>query len=269
MNKKAVLVLTVAVWTFLFAPFASLWAYDQKAPTDNVPPTIDHKPIDLAIANGKSLEVTTVLTDNNAIRQGILFYRSVMNIGFVEVQMDGMGGGLYRGIIPAGDISKSDFMLEYYIAAIDTSGNVTLQGFLSEPMTVMVRAMPIPAEGEIVKEEVKEIVPPVKEVVKEVVVVPVPPALIDSPTIEEAVHEEEIVAVPVPEIVPEARVADAPALKGLSTKEEERKSVIAPFYKKGWFWGLMAVVVGGGILASRDKDSPSAPGSLTITGPSL
>lgn len=246
-DRQATILLLVAVWTFLLLPLAPLWAYDGRlSPVDRISPKIDHKPMNKTIDDGKPLAITAVITDNDAIRNVMLFYRSATGIKFVETKMEAIGDGLYRGVIPAADISKSDSPIEYYIGAIDKAGNVTIQGLPSEPMMVVVKVLPMTSGKEIMPEEktVKEpVVPPAKEVVP----------------------EEEIVQVPVvpPVVVVPEEKGVPPALEGLTTKTEAKK-VAAPFYKKWWFWSLAALVVVA-IVVNRDPE-PSR-GTLVVEVP--
>jgi len=222
--------LVVSVWTFLFVPLSPLWAEDM-APVDQISPKINHNPVKKIIADGNSVEMTAILTDNDAIREGLLFYRPATSVAFVKVRMEAMGNHLYRAVIPAGDIPKPDSNLEYYIAVLDKTGNVTLQGLASEPMSVSVKA---PA------------LPPVEEVVKEVMVETPPVAVVEQ-------------------IVPEEKPVIVPALEGL-TATSKPVAIVTPFYKKWWFWGIVAVVVGG-IIVAADRDE-SRSGSFVVEVPS-
>ena len=225
MNSKAVFLLWMSAWTLLISPFAPLLAYGGLFIEDKIPPKIVHQAIEEIPVDGKPFEITAIMTDNEGVRKGLLFYRSAMGIAFIEIKMEAMEDNMYRAVIPSEDISSPGSALEYYIAAIDNVGNVTLQGLLNNPMIAVVKAMPIPP--------------------------------VEVPDL-----------APIKEVMPEVKMAPVPLLDGLTVQTKPDEPVITPFYKKGWFWGLVAILVGGIILVGTDDDHDGPnTGSLVVEIP--
>lgn len=145
-KNKALLLFVFSFYTFLFLPLAPLWAQALKMPanSDLVAPSIQHDPPTEKIAPGEPVSIQATVTDNNTIKEVLLFYRVQGEDEYLSINMQPKGPTSYTTLIPKEEIRAPG--LEYYIQASDQAGNVALRGFSFSPLSVAVAPKAAPNE---------------------------------------------------------------------------------------------------------------------------
>jgi hypothetical protein len=138
MKKRALLLVTVAFYSFLIIPTAPLWAQSLKLPTkaDLTAPVIRHDPPARSFRSGESLTIRATITDNAEIKEATLYYRTMGKDDYSSLSMERQAEGSYTAAIPTEEIAEPG--VEYYIQAADQAGNIALRGFSFSPLTVTV-----------------------------------------------------------------------------------------------------------------------------------
>jgi hypothetical protein len=98
---------------------------------DDQPPTISNLSSDVSPDNNQ-ITITSSISDNIALMQATLYYRTGGSTSFLSVLMTPGSNG-YEGIIPEDAISERG--IEYYVQAVDSSGNGTTHPLVN-PTTV-------------------------------------------------------------------------------------------------------------------------------------
>jgi hypothetical protein len=137
MKNKALFLFVLAFYTFLWLPLAPVWAQSVKVPnSDLIAPVIQHEPADQPLAPDKQISLTATVTDNVAVKEAVLFYRTQGTDDYLSVNMEPKGKNLYTVIIPGPEVKEPG--VEYYIQAADEAGNIALRGFSFSPLAVAV-----------------------------------------------------------------------------------------------------------------------------------
>ena len=137
-RRRALLLVLVAIYSFLFIPTVPLWAQTLKLPSkgDLTAPVINHDPPVRSFRSGESLSIQATITDNSEIKEAILFYRTMGKEEYSSINMEKQPEGVYAASIPTEEIAEPG--VEYYIQASDPAGNIALRGFSFSPLTVTV-----------------------------------------------------------------------------------------------------------------------------------
>ncbi len=117
----------------------SITVYVDNPPPDTKPPTIIHTPIEHH-EKGKPLTITVQVTDNVEVDTVILNYRVGKTGNWTSVVMERVNETFYSYTIPETEIMDS--IIEYYIVANDSLGNVAMlppEGS-SSPFTVKIES---------------------------------------------------------------------------------------------------------------------------------
>ena len=137
----------------------------QLAATDNVPPSIDHDPIQGRIPYGTEVSVSARVRDNDRVAAVQVNYRRTGEPAYGVALMKKMEGDLYEGFIPASATETEQ--LEYFITATDMAGNSNTAGRSNTPLLVEVekkietrsktmaflRSMAVPGLGQLYNEQ--------------------------------------------------------------------------------------------------------------------
>ncbi len=104
---------------------------------DIIPPSMSHEVIDTEVAAGESQTLTATVTDNIAVESVSLFYRSIGQTEFKQLNMVKLeSSDTYAVEIDASLLTEPG--IEYYLRAEDTAGNSLLRGFTFEPLVLSV-----------------------------------------------------------------------------------------------------------------------------------
>ncbi|TAK00891.1 MAG: hypothetical protein EPO39_15175 [Candidatus Manganitrophaceae bacterium] len=138
MKNRAIVLIVVAFYSFLFIPTAPLWAQALKVPanTDLTAPIIQHEPPTRSFRSGDSVTIQATITDNAEVKEATLFYRTIGTEAYSSINMERLQQGTFSTSIPTQDIAEPG--VEYYIQASDKAGNIALRGFSFSPLTVTV-----------------------------------------------------------------------------------------------------------------------------------
>ena len=151
MKREASLLSIIALYAFVLAPLAAVWAQDVTLEDGDITaPLIQHDPPEMAASTGQPLEIMAVITDETAVKEVNLFYRAQGNTEYFSVNMALQGDDIYQAVIPQDDVVEPG--LEYYIQASDTAGNVVLRGFSFEPLIITVTPFIPELEDEFIAE---------------------------------------------------------------------------------------------------------------------
>lgn len=112
---------------------------------DLVAPVIKHTPITHDIPAGKPIAITATVTDDDAVKEVILFYTEI-------------GASDYKRTIMKRDLDSNNYTaelpifappgVEYYIQASDMAGNTLLFGHKFSPLTVNVAVAAVEIESD-------------------------------------------------------------------------------------------------------------------------
>lgn len=152
-KSRALILFLISSYTYLFIPLTPLWAQSLGllAEADQIPPTIRHEPPAL-IPLGESFFLDAVVSDNQDVKEVLLFYRTFGDKNYLSLTMEAIGEGRYRGLLPSKEIREPG--LEYYIRATDPEGNMALQGLPFSPLEAIVSAASPEGEQENLTERV-------------------------------------------------------------------------------------------------------------------
>ncbi len=103
-------------------------------PVDSETPVISHKPVKAAVPNSQ-LAITANVTDNVAVRNVSLHYRTVGNESYTVVPMRNTSDNAYRAVISSYEVGEQP--IEYYITASDGT-NTAFYGTENEPVQIPV-----------------------------------------------------------------------------------------------------------------------------------
>ncbi len=103
-------------------------------PVDSEAPVISHKPVKAAVPNSQ-LAITANVTDNVAVRNVSLHYRTVGNESYTVVPMRNTSDNAYRAVISSYEVGEQP--IEYYITASDGT-NTAFYGTENEPVQISV-----------------------------------------------------------------------------------------------------------------------------------
>ncbi len=103
-------------------------------PVDSEAPVISHKPVKAAVPNSQ-LAITVNVTDNVAVRNVSLHYRTVGNESYTVVPMRNTSDNAYRAVISSYEVGEQP--IEYYITASDGT-NTAFYGTENEPVQISV-----------------------------------------------------------------------------------------------------------------------------------
>lgn len=107
-----------ALWAFALSVLVAAFAGAASA-QDTLAPRIEHTPVREA-SSGRSIEVSAEVTDDQRVRRVTLYVRNAGSRNYYPIPML-LKGASYRAEIPAALASVGT--LEYYIEAVDASGN--------------------------------------------------------------------------------------------------------------------------------------------------
>ncbi|MFQ5561525.1 MAG: hypothetical protein ACE5FU_13210 [Nitrospinota bacterium] len=102
---------------------------------DVTPPEVNHIPLYKKLGKSDMVIVATI-TDDTSVKEATLFYKNQDSESFVPVLMKGGSGGNYEGVISKNAVASGN--IQYYIEAVDGSGNATNAGSISAPFLVSV-----------------------------------------------------------------------------------------------------------------------------------
>jgi len=142
-KKHAVIFLLLSVYAFFFFPLSPLLAQTSDK-ADRFPPAIQHNPFRTALNLEDPVIFQANISDNQAVREVHLFYRTTGRGEYVSLKMEWIGGKDYLTIIPQRFVHWPG--IEYYIQASDAAGNTSTQGFPNAPLLVEFNAPPKQAE---------------------------------------------------------------------------------------------------------------------------
>ena len=110
---------------------------------DLTAPEILHVPISEPLQPGESHTFSATVTDNVKVKSVDMFYRVVGESEYKRLKMskNGENSDEYRITLDS-DIMEEPG-IEYYIQAVDVSGNSLLHGYSFSPLTIAVGAQPI------------------------------------------------------------------------------------------------------------------------------
>lgn len=138
-KSRALFLFLISFYSYLFVPLAPLWAQSLRLPADSdqTAPAIQHEPPALILL-GESALLEATVSDNRAVKEVLLFYRTVGDDDYLSLTMEPIGESRYRASLPSEEVREPG--LEYYIQAIDSAGNIARQGFPFSPLEVIVSA---------------------------------------------------------------------------------------------------------------------------------
>ncbi len=112
----------------------------SAAPIDNIPPMIQHTPVESAKA-GTSVTISASASDNIAVERVTLYYRVAGSANFKSKNMTkNADGDRYVAVIPAGDVTAAG--VEYYVVVEDSDGNLNRSGTENVPHKIRVNSAP-------------------------------------------------------------------------------------------------------------------------------
>lgn len=130
-------VIRVVVYVLLSFQINTIANAQEPAPApDYDPPTIDHDPAIPAATSGEAYTLTLVVTDNTAVKEVILHYKSPTDENYRSVSMQHRGADRYQVVLPPTDIMIPQ--MNYYIQAEDTAGNTVFRGARFSPLVLEV-----------------------------------------------------------------------------------------------------------------------------------
>jgi hypothetical protein len=137
MKRKALLLVAVALYSFLIIPTAPLWAQSLQLPSkvDLTAPIINHDAPNQSFRSGDPVSIQATITDDAGIKEVTLFYRTMGKAEYSSINMERQQE-TYSASIPKEDAAEPG--VEYYIQASDQAGNIALRGFSFSPLTVTV-----------------------------------------------------------------------------------------------------------------------------------
>lgn len=131
--------------TLLITVTSSLLA-DETVLLRGVPdlegPVVQHSPSADPVNSGSPVTISATVTDNVGVKYVIVNYRSAGSKEYRQAPMQQIGDNLYSATIPAVHVQNS--ALEYYLEAVDLSGNTVLRGLDFQPMIISVSPQTIP-----------------------------------------------------------------------------------------------------------------------------
>lgn len=102
---------------------------------DLTPPEITQPKYIDKVEKGQPHKITVLVTDNVAVKQVMLFYRTIGTERYQRLRMQNKAKtSQYYAIIHANKIKKPG--IEYYIQAVDAAGNSLLHGYAFSPLSV-------------------------------------------------------------------------------------------------------------------------------------
>jgi len=112
----------------------------SAAPIDNIPPMIQHTPVESAKA-GTSVTISASASDNIAVERVTLYYRVAGSANFKSKNMTkNTDADRYVAVIPASDVTAAG--VEYYVVVEDTDGNLNRSGTANVPHHIYVNSAP-------------------------------------------------------------------------------------------------------------------------------
>lgn len=112
----------------------------SAAPIDNIPPMIQHTPVESAKA-GTSVTISASASDNIAVERVTLYYRVAGSANFKSKNMTkNADGDRYVAVIPASDVTAAG--VEYYVVVEDSDGNLNRSGTENVPHKIRVNSAP-------------------------------------------------------------------------------------------------------------------------------
>lgn len=132
--KKRILIMSI-----LLAVSSSAVA-DETVLLRGVPdlegPVVQHSPSTDPVESGSPVTISATVTDNVGVKYVLVNYRSAGSKEYRQAAMQQLGNNLYSATIPALHVQNS--AIEYYIEAVDLSGNTVLRGLDFQPMIISV-----------------------------------------------------------------------------------------------------------------------------------
>lgn len=117
----------------------------QVVLADTSAPSITHELVRNSLPEGAAYVVSATVTDDSVITEVRLLYRVLGgNPQFKAKNMEEGAAGIYKATLSAGEMVQPG--VEYYITALDSSGNSQSRGFAFEPLSLNVSA-PIASIG--------------------------------------------------------------------------------------------------------------------------
>lgn len=104
-------------------------------------PVVQHTPGKDPAPSGSPVTISATVTDNIGVKYVLVNYRSAGSKEYLQAPMQQLGNSLYSATIPA--VHVQNVALEYYIEAVDLSGNTVLRGLDFQPMIISVTP-PVP-----------------------------------------------------------------------------------------------------------------------------
>jgi hypothetical protein len=134
MRAKYFLLLSLAIYTFLFFPIIPVLAIEVNL--DQSSPVIQHEPQRQAAPVGKAFKIDATIRDTVGIKDATVYYRKSGETKYQEIKMESQGNNLYSATIPKEAVNEPG--LEYYIQVSDEAGNIVMNGLSFSPLTVTV-----------------------------------------------------------------------------------------------------------------------------------
>lgn len=117
----------------------------EEAASDFEPPIVEHTPPSQPANAGEPYAITVVVTDDSAVKEVNLHYKAGAEEQYRIVAMQHRGADRYQAVLPAMDVVAPQ--MEYYIQAVDESGNAVFRGAKFSPLILLVAAGTAPALG--------------------------------------------------------------------------------------------------------------------------
>lgn len=135
----------LVIQVFLIFPLSSVWSQSEKSEMIDISaPEIQHNVSFQPKASGVALTVEAVVSDDRAVSDVTLHYRSKGAKKYSKVRMSPVGSSSYSITIPKEKVFG--LKVEYYIQAFDKEGNHSLQGDAEVPLTITLELMKVPSE---------------------------------------------------------------------------------------------------------------------------
>ncbi len=132
----------------LILPVTAFAAEEFKVtPLDPMAPEVEHIPSESAAESGQDFRISARVTDNRAVKEVVLFYRTPDAEDYSPIRMEFDGADHYVATIPKEQVRAPN--IEYYIKATDTAGNITFRAGKVEPLVVIVNQPVINGPGPI------------------------------------------------------------------------------------------------------------------------
>lgn len=110
-----------------------------KEEEDKIPPQIIHA-VGAKPREGRSYTVRTSARDNKALKDVFLYFRAKQAGGdYVKSAMFKIAEGIYEGVVPSNVIKGN--ALQYYLSAVDSSGNTAMDGTPESPYDITIQAL--------------------------------------------------------------------------------------------------------------------------------